>query len=79
MHYVNSVAIISLCTQTQGATEIKVNNSQNWNQRFTRRSSLSDGTYVAMNDRIPLKAWLAVVVILAINVIVMFVGYGAGF
>ena len=56
-----------------------MNNSQNWNQRFTRRSSLSDGTYVAMNDRIPLKAWLAVVVILAINVAVMFVGYGAGF
>ena len=65
--------------RTETTTGDQVNNSQNWNQRFTRRSSLSDGTYVAMNDRIPLKAWLAVAVILAINVAVMFVGYGAGF
>lgn len=27
-----------------------MNNTQNWTQRYTRRSSLSDGHYVRMDD-----------------------------
>ncbi len=62
-----------------------MNNAQNWNLRYTRRSSLSDGWYstskgqIKDNEKIPFSAYVYASLFCALLYAVMVLGDAAGF